>query len=631
MEKQRDFLFDIIKEIKHFYETPIIYVTNRDYADALLNTMRLLRTELQDENSNDKVIDIIVDYHLQWLHAVKEIENFKKLIDDISREDIYQAISYTIDALAARLKCFQRYMEKNQSSLSNSDIAYLNAELEIVEDMHREVTYALLEKLKYFRSFVGDAEFRVKLNETTDELLHWLDNIFDSLSYQVSKYVNINVPQLTSDLTKTLKQIVDELNTSQSPSAIKMLDDMKRQGKEISSMIRCTADHSLEISKVVEKINILDDRIKRLESEPTSAAVMALTHKKEYLLKRQISLENLKMTLQDLHSQTDIDLEDITKNELSTCEDFFRFRIFNHSLPSDERERLITELCYLWDVAIFGEHQSRKSMISILSATDIKEEFIDDLGTFYIDEHSRKIYKKPDDDVLYQPNELNELVPLSDGNDHIYFYDECGRYYIDSKTRQRVYKAHETASEYMMDSTGVLLKVKEERYGVTYFFDNYGRYFINENGKNIYQEADAVSEYENDELGNLVRIRDQQDILELCPGDANVTEDFKYIRQTVGKALRVSIADCILHLPDDPIKYISDRLRKYKENMEIKEKRATEQEELNVERNITLAKERAATQRAAMVAASLAEDGGSEASYDSNIKKYTSMHPDDIN
>lgn len=626
MEKQTEFLFDISKEVKHFYETPIIYITKKDYADTIFNAMCTLRLALETD-AKDKMIDTIVDFHLQWLHAVNEIDNFKKIVNEISREDIYQAVSYTIDALTTRMKYFQRYMENNRSGLSNSDQAYLNAELEIVEEMNKDVTHALLEKLKCFRNFVGDQEFRVKVDEAIDELLHWLDKICDSLCNKISKYVNLNVPHLNSDLTKTLKQIVDELHTSQTPSAIKMLDDLKDKGRAISSMIRCTAAHSLEISKVVEKISILDDRIRRLEAEPTSAAVMALTHKKEYLEKRLFSLENLKTTLKSLHNNTDIQLEDVAEEELCVCEDFFQFRIFNHSLPLVERERLITKLCYLWDLAILGERDSRKSIISILSAADIKEEFTDDLGKFYIDEYSRKIYKIPDDEALYQPNELNELVPLSD-DDHVYFYDGCGRYFNDSKTRQRVYKAHETASEYLMDSTGVLLKVKEERDGVIYYYDSYGRYFINSDGKHIYREADAGSEYENDGLGNLVRIRSHPDIFTLCSGDANVTEDFKYLKQTIGTALRVSIADCIIHQPADPVKYLSTRLIKYRENMEIKEKRATEKAELDVEREIIQAEERAAAEKAAMEAALLTQ-GGSEASYDSNILKYTSMHPDD--
>ncbi|KAM3962674.1 LOW QUALITY PROTEIN: uncharacterized protein ACR2FA_003302 [Aphomia sociella] len=617
------FLFDISKETKHMYETPVIFVTKKDYSDMLFNAMCTIRSALQTDSKND-IIDVIVDYHLQWLHAVNELETFKKRVNDFSREEMYQSISYTIDAMSYRLKYYQKYMEKYLLKLSNLDQANVLAEIEIVEDMHKEVTIYILEKLKCFRNYDSDDEFKLKVNVAVDELLQWLDKIHDDVSLQLAKYLNMNVPHLTGDLTKTLRQIVDELQTSDTPSGHKMLR-IKKKGKELGTMIRCTAGHSLEISKVVEKINVLEDRIKRLESETTTAAVMALKHKKEYLEKRLDSLENLKTTIKSIHDSANVHIN-VADEDLCSCEDFYQLRIFNHFLPPEERERLVTELCYLWDMAVFGD-RSHKSIISILSAADIKEEFTDELGTFYIDEHSRKIYKNPDDDTLYQPNEHNELVPLTDDSEHIYFYDECGRYFIDVKNRQRVYKAHATASEYMMDSSGILLKTKEVRDSVVYYYDNCGRYYINNEGKHIYREEDATSEYENDGFGNLVRIRSHLDIFEPCPEDAHVTEDFKYLKQTVGPALRQCIAEVITHQPADPIKYLSDCLMKYRENIEIKERKSIEKKELNVEREIKLAED-AAAERAAMEAALLAQ-GGSETSYDSNLLKYTSLHHDD--
>lgn len=628
MDISTKFLFTIIKEVKLYYETPVIYVTHKDYADGLFNSLCKLRTALVNEDK-EQVLNAIVDYHLQWLYAVNELENFKKVIDEFSREQMYQEIIFSIDALCLRFKYFQRYMEKYRSSLSNDDQAYLNAELEIVDDMHKENTNELQEKLKCFKAHVGDLEFKIKVKDVTEDLMNWLDKIHDSLSTQLCKYVSIKVTQLDCDLARTLKQIVDEFSSSNSPSALKIIDDMKKKGSEMSSMIRSTAAHNLEISKVIEKIYNLEDRIKRLEDEPTSAAVMALTHKKDYLERRLASLENLKTTIKSLHKMTDVELE-AGDEEICSCEDFYKFRIFNHILPAPEREKLVTQLCYLFDLAIFGERSSRKSIISILSAADTKEEFSDDLGTFYIDEHSRKIYKLPNDENLYQPNEMNVLVQVSDDPDHVYFYDQCGRYYLDFKTRQRVYKAHASASEYMMDTTGVLLKIKEVRDGVTYYYDNCGRYFVNAAGNHIYREVDSASEYENDGLGNLVRIRSLSDIFQLCPGDANVTEDFNYLKQTVGTALRFSIAQCILYQPADPIKYLSFCLVKFRENIEIKERRATEKEQLMAEREIVAAEERAVLERATMEA-TLLTHVGSEASYDSNVLYYTTMPPPDDN
>lgn len=620
------FIFDISKTIKQFYETPVIFVTKKDFSDVIFNSMCSIRTALLEDDKNH-VIDIIVDFHLNWLHIISELENFKKLIHNLPKEDMYQAINYTIDAMGYRLKYYQKYMENIKPTLSNVNQANLLMDMEIVEDMHKEINRILLERLKCFRNYTSINEFILKVNDSTEELLTWIDKISDNFAKELTSYVNLNTPHLSSDLTKTLQQIVDDFQSSESPSALKIIDELKSKGHDLSTMIHCTTGHSLETSKVIEKIQILEDRIKRLETGPSSAAAMALTHKKQFLEQRLASLENLKITLKNLHQLKDVPSEEADEEELCICEDFFQFRVFNHLLPLEEREKLVTELCYLWDLAVFGE-RNRKSIISILSAGEMKEEFTDELGTFYLDEYSRKIYKLPDDNALYQQNERNELVPVCDDAEHIYYYDDCGRYFIDSKTSQRVYKAHDTASEYMMDSTGVLLKVKEELDGIVYYYDSYGRYYINEEGKHIYREPDATSEYEHDGLGNLVRIRSYLDIFKPCPDDVHVTEECKYLKKTVGEALKVSIADTILHQPADPIKYLSARLIKYRENIEIQEKRHREAEELNIEREIIAAEERAAAEKAAMEAALLAQ-GGSEASYDSNLLKYRSMQPDD--
>lgn len=622
-----NFLFDITQEVKHFYETPVIFLTKNDYSDNIFNTMCSMRSALQEE-SKSEIMNVIVDFHLNWLHAIKEVEQFSKTVNDIAREDIFQAISFTIDAISNRFNYYQKYMAKHGKSLSNENQANLIADIEVVEEMHKEVTQVLLEKLKCFRNYDSNDVFKIKLKNSTEELLHWIDKIYDDLSMYLTKYITVNIPHLTGDLTKTLQQIVEDLQTSKSPSALALLEDLKEKGRELGTMIRCTAVHNLEISKIVEKINILEDRISRLEHEPASAGLAALRRKKDFLENRLTALENLKTTLKNLQELADIQLGQLDVDEMCICEDFYQLRIFNHALPHEERERLVTELCCIWDITLYGE-RSRKSIISILSAADIKEEYSDELGTFYVDEHSRKIYKIPDDDILYQPNELNVLVPLTDDEGHVYFYDECGRYFLDTKTRQRIYKAHKTASEYMMDSSGVLLKTKEEIDGVIYYYDNYGRYYINDEGQHIYRESDSASEYENDGLGNLVRIRSHLDIFEPCPGDVPVTEDFKYIKVTVGKALRECIADVILYQPADPIKYLSARLVKYRENMEFKNKLAQEKEELDIEREIKMSEERDEAEREAALKAALFAQGGSEASYDSNLLKYNSMLADD--
>ncbi|CAG4940552.1 unnamed protein product [Parnassius apollo] len=624
-EENINFLYDISKEVKLFYETPVIFVTQKDYSEYVFNTMCELRSALQTDTKN-RIMDIIVDFHLQWLHAVNDIENFKKVVKNVTKDEMSRAISYTVDSMLSRLKCYEHYMMVHRQPLPNEVQANIISDIEIVGEMHEDVVHTLMEKLKCFRNLNNHDEFRVKVNDSINDILNWLDKIYDSLAMLLSKYINVNVPHLTEDLTKTLQQIVEDIQNSKSASAQKLIEELKKKDRELSTMIRSTTGHNLEICKVVNKINVIEDRIKRLENEQTSAAIMALQHKKTYLEKRLNSLENLKTTLKSILNVTTTKFETVSQEELCVCKDFYQLRIFNHELPCEERERLASELCHLWDLAVFGEF-SHKSIISILSAVDMKEEFTDELGTFYIDVYSRKIYKLPNDEKLYQPNENNILVPLSDDGEQIYYYDECGRYFIEPNTRQRVYKAHATASEYMMSSDGVLLKTKEERDGVTYYYDNYGRYYINSDGKNIYREADAISEYENDGFGNLVRIRSHSDIFDPCPDDENVTEDFTYIKHNVGKALRVCIAQVILYQPDDPIKFLSACLFKYRENIELKDKRAREKEEIARERDIRIAEERAEIENAAKQAIFL-ERGGSEASYDSNLLKYTSVQPD---
>lgn len=620
MNKQQgvDFIFSISKEVKHFYETPVVFLTNKDYSDEVFNILCSMRTALVESAEKDTILDIIVEYHLQWLRTINELENYQKRLKDVTREEVYKSISYTIDAICNRFKYFNKYFENLKCTMTPEEARMLEVDLELVEEMNKEVTYVLLEKLTCFRNFTGEAEFHYKLKSTCDELMDWIDKLYDQLSIVFAKSLKIEL-QLANDLTKSLKQIVEDLSASSTPEAQAVLDELKLRGQEISAMLRSSAGRNLEITKIVEKINALDDRIKRLESQ-NSSAVVALVNKKKFLQDKLSELETLKTTLQEIHFE-----ENPVTEDHDECICSYEARIFNHLLPVAERERLVTDLCYLWDKVIFGA-KSRKSIISILSATDMKEEFTDELGTFYVDTYGRKIYKKEDDPILYQQNEKNKLVALHDDVDRVYYYDECGRYFIDKITRQRVYKAHAVASEYMMDSTGLLLKVKEERDGIVYFFDSYGRYYVNDEGRHIYREPDTNSEYEHDGFGNLVRLRTHFDLFALCPDDTNVSEDATYLKETVGKALRESIAAIALYQPADPIKDLSLRLKRYRSNIQLRDKRAKEKEELLIEREIRAAEERAAAERARLEAL---RDGVSEASFDSNLFNYATLDVDD--
>ncbi|KAJ8731592.1 hypothetical protein PYW07_004756 [Mythimna separata] len=516
-------------------------------------------------------------------------------------------------------------MEKYRSSLSNESQANLTTDLEIIEEMHKEVAEALLVKLKEFKNPCSFEEFKVKVNEAIDQLLNWLDKNYDGLAIRLSNYMHL--PNLESNLSKPLQRIIGDLLLADkcNPAAAEMLDQLKKKGKPVGSLIRRCVEHKLELRKVLANIDVLRETIEALADQEMSAPIMALIQKKQYLENRVNSLEKSKTTLVGIKSISDIKLEDDI--EECPCPDFYQLKVFNHILPVETREKLVTDLCRLWNLAVFDE-RSHESVLSIVTAgTGVKEEFTDELGTFYIDEHSRKIYKSTEDnETLLQPNEHGELVRLSDDMYHIYFYDEYGRYYIEDVTRDRVYKARLSNSEYKMNTSGALVKVKDIIDGTEYYYDTCGRYYINDKDKRIYCEEGHLSEYENDDLGNLVRIRSQADLFQPCPDDEHVSEDFKYLKLTVGPALRVCIADILLHQPADPIKYLSTGLLKFRENFELRDRRLGEKAELTAEREIKAAEARAEAERLALEAIS---DGGSEASYDSNLVLYTSKYPDE--
>lgn len=608
------FLFDIIEDVKYFYETPVIYVTKRDFGDEVFNILCKLRSGQLNNIDNTSVMDLIVDFHLQWLQAISEIECFKQQINTYHRNDIHEVISFTIDSLNRRKKHLRQYVDSSKKSLNGENQRKLRWEMEIVEAMSKEVTYTVLEILTCFRNFTDDTEFYLKLNAATNNLMTWLDKIIDHVCIHCTKYFKITRVDLSSELISPLRKHILDLSTSSHSSALDFMNNIKLNGLTLSDMIRSPAVRNLEISKITELINTAEDRIKILGNQNTSVAA-DLNNKKMYLQQKLEFLKKCDTTLSQIFVNAQFD-KLIADNE---CACLYEARIFNHLLPITERERLVTDLCYLWDKALCGQ-RSRKSIISILSATSVREKFTDNLGTFYVDEYGRKIYIENDNTTLYQLNEENKLVPLNDDEQHIYYYDECGRYYIDSNTHERIYKLHATASEYIMGPSGSLFKVKEVLDNVTYYYDSYGRYYINENGKHIYRDGDSNSEYEQDGYGNLVRIRSQLDIFELCPDDSQVSEDSKYLKETIGRALRESLAMVIIQQPEDPIKYLSALLKKYRENLELQEKRKKEEEELLLERKILFSEQCAIEDGLETL-----PDGVSENSYDSNLLKYKTL------
>ncbi|XP_028173424.1 uncharacterized protein LOC114362309 [Ostrinia furnacalis] len=607
------FLFNIAKEIKRSFESPVILVTSKDYADGIYRSLLEIRTALLQDADSRQVAEIINNFHLQWLQAVKDIEDFRKRIKDTPREVILNALEYTIRSMNNRFSYFNNFIQQLRATMPTQDRLIMQADLEIMNDMKETVISVLHDKKHCFKIQVDNYEYAVKLNYEIDELLNWLDRINDSLAIQFCKVIHLHVPQLPSDLTKTLKQIIDEVAGSSLPEAPEIIERMESKGKLLSSMVRFNASHELEVSKVVEKIKTLEDRISRLQ-EKKSSAVLALQHKVIYLEERLQSLENLKMSLNALKMEQSRVLEE------DEVLDSTELHIFNHNLPEEDRCRLVERLVKLWDNALNNDDPTGKSIISILSAVDMKEVFTDDVGEFTVDKYGRKLYSRSDGN-LYQLNERNELVEVNDDEKHVYFYDDCGRYYVDRRGH-RIYKAHDDASEYELGHMGQLLKLREIRDGIEYRYDHRGRYFIDENGRRIYTDPDTGEKYELDGFGNLVRVHSRECLYVRCPPEPMYVKECKYLQETVGDALKTCLSNVILHQPADPIEFLASNLEKYRKNVQDRQKRREEEIEMKAERQFY---ETASVPLQSYVSEA---EGISGSFSDSNLATYETMIPE---
>ncbi|KAH9645916.1 hypothetical protein HF086_010115 [Spodoptera exigua] len=571
------FLFTIAKEIQESFASPVIFFTRKDYAEHVFDVFKNIRKALLENTSPAAIVDIVFAFHMEWLHAVKEIENFKERVKDTPRDVVLKAITFTIECVQQRHFCIRKYIEKIQTSMTKDEYTLIQTDLSIIKELQDIVATSLTEKYHYINSLTDYADYYTRINDEIEELLYWLDKLNDNLAVEFCKIVNFNVPLRPYDLTKTLQDIIEEVATDPTPEAQRIAEIVHVTGQVLSSKMRLSSINELEIAKIVEKIKALEKRIHRLQSQHSSA-LMALKHKTSFLEERLQSLQNIKKTIYKMKHKEDGDNLTETENQNEPKD----MHIFSHLLPHSDRCRLVDKLLQLWKSAMI--ESNNESVISILSVAHSNEMFTDENGHFTVDKYGRKIYRKPGDDQLYQLNEHNKLVLLQDDGKVVYFYDACGRYYI-SDARKRIYKDHDGASEYMLTQTGYLVKVLEEKDGVQYFYDWLGRYYIRkEDGRHIYTEENSPDEYEQDGLGNLVKIHQEPFIYEPCPLEPMTMKENEYIKQEVGQALKKCIAQVVLTQPMDPVAYLADCLTQYSKNIKEREqliKKENEREELS--------------------------------------------------
>ncbi|CAH0604784.1 unnamed protein product [Chrysodeixis includens] len=570
------FLWNIVAEIQSSLENPVVLFTQKDYSIGVFQALTDIREAMLEKAKPDKISTIVTTFHHQWLEAVQEVEKFKKRVKETPRDVVLNAIDFTTDCTTKRYKRLRKYIDDLRYILTDDEYNKLSSDINVVDEMTEIVISALSEKKKYIRTQADQTEYHVKIQDEIEELMNWLDKQHDNLAVIFCKVLNLKTPVSPTDLTKTLKQVIDEVAADPTPEAQRIAELINIKGKILGSMIRISSINELEIAKVIEKIQSLKERIDRLEDQ-NSSALMALKHKAMYLEERLQSLENIRTSVKRLKAiPTSSSALSLSDREV---------HIFNHILPHHDRCRLVEQLVQLWNSAILVH--DHESIISILSVADLKEIFSDEKGCFTVDRYGRKIYSKGDDEVKYQLDEHNELVPVEDDDRHVYFYDACGRYYIND-TRERVYKDHEGASEYILNKAGYLVKVLEKVNGTEYYYDWLGRYRVNEKGRHIYCEENSSEEYEHDGLGNLVKIHDPDTFCyDPCPIEPITTEENKYLQTEVGTALKECIAAVVLHQPNDPIIYLSQKLVKFHNNIIDRQNRILqEQERLQIQRYI---------------------------------------------
>ncbi|KAJ8725723.1 hypothetical protein PYW08_003906 [Mythimna loreyi] len=568
--KGASFLFTIAKEVRHSFTSPVIFLTENDFAENVFIAYRSMHNAFMTQQAPERLVEIINAYHIEWLEAVLDVETFSRRIKDTPREVILQALDYTIDCSRLRYTRTKEYIKDMRSTMTAEENQSMNAELKVIKDLQDTVHSALLEKKRYILSQADKAEYVARIHDEAEELLHWLDRLDDSLSIELSKFLTFKIPLVPSGLTKTLKKVIEEVATNPIPEAKRLTELVHVKSHFSASSATMVQRNEKEIEQIVAKIKALQARIKRLKEN--SPAVMALKHKTLFLEERLMSLENIKMAMNKLTKDY---REEGSDEEVSEHK---RMTIFNHLLPHQDRCRLVEELIQIWNQALTKNEHDDESIIDILSVANVKEVYSDEIGHFTVDKFGRKIYKGDDEGILYQLNEHNTLVPLLDDEKHVYFYDSCGRYYMNAR-RERVYKHHDGASEYMLRKDGLLVKVLEEKDGIEYYYDRLGRYYINEEGRNIYRDEESNDEYEQDGLGNLVKIQDETLYYTPCPIEPITTEENKYLKREVGDALKKCIAEVVLHQPSDPVAYLADILTKYSDNIKAHQKHLKDEQE----------------------------------------------------
>ncbi|KAJ2952663.1 hypothetical protein O0L34_g7001 [Tuta absoluta] len=594
LNQTQNFLLAFTAEINRSYESPVILLTMKDYAENIVNSLLEMRSALIQRPDISQVIDIINTLHLEWLQAVKDIEVFKKRAQDTPREHITNAIEFSIQRASKRSKKWQKILkEMLPVPTSPENAKTLQNEIETLSQTHKNLKSSLKDKLTTFSVMIVDpTDYNFKVLDETDELLNWLDYLNDSLAIQFCQMMGLKT-ELMADLTIILRKIIDDVVTSTNH---KTKPEKEKQHKLSFSVDQVDTKNN-EIEAIHGKIKDLEDRTERLKSKDSSA-VTALKHKIMYFRDRLRSIENLRTSMVRLRNKTD------SGKMLDTV------HMFEHLLPPQQRCCLIEKLLQAWTNAIVGSVPKDTNLISILSIMDMKAMSNDGVDTSNLNKNRGKIYVQHENGSVYQLDALNKFEGMCDDEKHMYFYDKCGRYYC-NELNERIYTT--LASEDCHVEQVRLRKLEERHKAREYLYDNLSRYSLKDNGIN------------DGGMGDLVHIKSVEYVE--CPPQPSVIESSDYLKRVVGTALKKCIALVVLRQPEDPVKFLAKTLEDYRINEQIREAHRADEWAFLAEREARMCEAYEAPTAPATAASAFS--GEREVSYaDPNFVNYETIDTD---
>lgn len=385
-------------------------------------------------------------------------------------------------------------------------------------------------------------------------------------------------------------------NSTQMESIVKMeteaatlqtqVEDFILEKERIQTEIRQKKKQMIEaIMKIIE----LDDSIEGVEA--------LIADKLHLFQKRLVELETKRK--ENFLNSGDAKVRELLDSEIDEVKEEFKRRS-----ETDEADRnLLT--------------QSAQTMAaSIGNVVELYQRFIDESITDAMLLKSPKELEEMEENFSKNMKKLRRLISRVAK----FCNDEGGNRFYLNVDMKRVYKAETHSSEYKLNIDGGREKINDgfpldndgngefyvdsvgrNIYTKYYFEDDYGRYYIDIHGSRFYKSDPEASEYALvngnwkkikvgtypvDERGLRIRAEpadeeeDEEDMEAVgssttskLKGKKCESDDFKYIKEAVGPAIRKGLAAVVIHQPVDPVSFFANFLLDYRYNQQMFEKR----------------------------------------------------------